>query len=107
MWILDDLAAAGFAGQLVVGEDATATAPAGSGVVECVACGKSSAPEELEVHAVRRLEGASDPADMLLVVAATCPRCGTAGTLVSGFGPNATAAEAAVVRALRTRGPGV
>jgi hypothetical protein len=49
---------------------------------------------------MRRLEGASDPADMLAVFALTCPRCGTAGTLTLNYGPETTPGEVTVLQAL-------
>lgn len=59
------------------------------GVVECNVCGTQIDAGTLKVDAFERLEGASDPADMLLVVAATCPPCGEQGTLVLTYGPMA------------------
>jgi hypothetical protein len=52
---------------------------------------------------LRRLVGASDPDDMLSVIAVSCPRCQARGTLVLGFGPNASGTEAAVAKQLRDR----
>ena len=103
MSVLADMAAQGFEGHVVVAED---------GMLECVGCGARLPPDELVVERRRRLEGASDPDDLLLVLAVRCPRCRRAGTLVMGYGPNATAAESSVARALpRTHGdpddPGV
>jgi hypothetical protein len=102
MSVLDDMASQGFDGHVVVAEDA---------MLEC-GCGERLAPGEVVVERRRRLEGASDPDDLLLVLAVRCPRCRRAGTLVMGYGPNATAAESSVARALpRTHGdpddPGV
>jgi hypothetical protein len=71
----------------------------GSDVV-CGTCQSVLRPDELLVHRLRRLEGASDPADMLAVVAATCPGCGTDGTLVLGFGPSADPDDGALLVAL-------
>ena len=48
----------------------------------------------------RRVEGESDPSDMAILVPATCPHCGTAGTLVLQFGPMASAEESDVLAAL-------
>jgi hypothetical protein len=71
----------------------------GSGVV-CGTCQSVLRPDELLVHRLRRLEGASDPADMLAVVAATCRGCGTDGALVLGFGPTADPDDGAVLALL-------
>ena len=47
-----------------------------------------------------RLEGESDPADMAMVVKLACPACGTAGTLILNYGPDASAEEADVLVAI-------
>ena len=49
------------------------------------------------------MEGASDPADMITVVATSCPVCGADGTMVLGYGPAASDLDAAVSRALADR----
>ena len=59
------------------------------GKVRCPSCEGSIPASELEVVAHRRLEGASDPADMLMVLAVTCPSCRARGTLVARYGPEA------------------
>ena len=53
------------------------------------------------MSSLRRLEGASDPADMMAVVAITCPICGARGTTILGFGPNSTEQDSTVLAALR------
>ncbi|MGH9135495.1 MAG: hypothetical protein ACRD0G_00425 [Acidimicrobiales bacterium] len=90
--VLGDYATAGFAAEFEVTSESAVT---------CVTCGQASAPSEFTMHATRRLEGASDPDDMLSVTAVSCPRCGARGTLVLGFGPNASETEAMVGKALR------
>jgi hypothetical protein len=67
----------------------------GSFTVVAVAAG------EAPMASLRRLEGASDPDDMLAVVALTCPRCGNQGTVVLGFGPSATSEDGDVLAAFR------
>jgi hypothetical protein len=52
------------------------------------------------MSSLRRLEGESDPADMVAIVAITCPQCGRRGTMVLGFGPAATAEDADVLHEL-------
>jgi hypothetical protein len=59
------------------------------GHVLCVSCHMESDASEMEVDALRRAEGVSDPADMLAVAALICPVCHTQGTLVVGYGPEA------------------
>jgi hypothetical protein len=57
-------------------------------------------PERLEVDHERRLEGASDPADEMLVLAGTCQGCGERAVLLLGFGPTASPADAAALNRL-------
>lgn len=52
------------------------------------------------MHALHRLEGASDPDDMAVVVAVTCPQCSVGSALVLSYGPTASGIEADVLRAL-------
>lgn len=68
--------------------------------VVCGACSRASAAADLHVDVERRLEGASEPDEMVLVVAATCPACGTGGVIVLGYGPEASAGDADLVAAL-------
>lgn len=78
-----------------------------SGAVRCHTCQEETKASEIEQHTIRRLEGASDPDDMVAVVAITCPRCSARGTLILPFGPVASAAEAAVLAEMRdSRGDG-
>jgi hypothetical protein len=89
--VLADYAAAGYSGQLRVDDDG----------VHCGVCGSVSAVERIEVRSLRRLEGASDPADMAAVVASACPVCGTPGTFVLRYGPEASEPEAELLRRAR------
>lgn len=68
--------------------------------VHCFTCSRAFAASSVDASAARRLEGASDPADMLLVVAVTCPHCGASGALTLSYGPEATLEDAEVLRAL-------
>jgi len=70
------------------------------GIVECESCHHSMAASEVPVLELRRLEGASDPDDMLAVVALECPNCGLRGSLVLNYGPTATEDDAAVLLGL-------
>lgn len=94
--ILDQFADAGFAGEF---ETVDASAE-----IQCLSCQHATPAAGVARHAVRRLEGASDPADMAAVVAITCPNCGIGGALVLPFGPNASAAEAKILADLRDDG---
>ncbi|MDQ4097161.1 MAG: hypothetical protein M3144_04755 [Actinomycetota bacterium] len=70
------------------------------GYVLCTTCHQESLAQEMQVGGLGRMEGASDPADMLAVVAVVCPRCGTRGTLVLGYGPEAAPDDADVLARL-------
>jgi predicted small lipoprotein YifL len=65
----------------------------GEGRLACATCGNRTAPEDIELHSLRRLEGASDPDDMVAVLAVACTSCGAKGTLVLPFGPHASEVE--------------
>ena len=60
------------------------------GSVRCGTCQVVTPPSSLEIHSLRRLEGASDPDDMLAVLAVRCPSCGGRGVIVVNFGPEMT-----------------
>jgi hypothetical protein len=92
--VLASYAAAGFDSQLAATDN---------GLVHCFACGVSVAPAEAVLHSLRRLEGASDPADMMAVDAVSCRSCDAKGVLVLNYGPEATAGEAAVLLGLEDR----
>lgn len=91
--ILAQFVDAGFDGSFEVAD--------GGSAIRCLACEEESATTDIPLHTLRRLEGASDPADMAAVAAITCPRCRARGTMVLPFGPNATAAEALVLASFR------
>ena len=74
--------------------------PLEGGDIRCLSCRSEFPAAGADADEMRRLEGASDPADMLIVVPLTCPACATRGVLVAHFGPEASAAEADVVAAL-------
>lgn len=57
--------------------------------LRCSACATVSDPAAVERLWTARLEGASDPADMLHVSALRCPSCGTGGMFVANYGPEA------------------
>lgn len=75
------------------------------GRVRCDACDAVHPAGALYVYAQRRLEGASDPADMAVVVAAACPACSAKATLVLTYGPMADAVDTDVLAALAPRAP--
>lgn len=69
-------------------------------VIHCYSCGEDFAAGECRHGPVRRLEGASDPADMLAVVPVRCPGCGALGVVIANYGPESTLADAEVLAAL-------
>jgi len=66
----------------------------------CFTCHTESDAADVDVESLRRTEGASDPDDMLAVVALTCPQCGTRATVVLGYGPEAAEDDAEVLLVL-------
>ncbi len=90
--VLEGYALAGFTGDFSGGDDNT---------VECHTCSTRTHANRLRMSSLRRLEGASDPDDMYAVVAITCPNCGTRGTLILGFGPNAPAEDGDILHSLQ------
>lgn len=90
--VLAGYARGGFDSSFVVTDDSE---------LECVECGTVSAPPTVSMSSLRRLEGASDPDDMVAVVAITCPACGARGTAVFGYGPIATMQDSEVLKNLK------
>jgi hypothetical protein len=90
--VLDAYAQGGFDSSFSVTDDSE---------LECVACGTVSPASSVSMSSLRRLEGESDPDDMVAVVAITCPACGARGTVVLGFGPMATLQDSEVLKGLR------
>ena len=70
------------------------------GSIMCGACSTTSPATDFEIGSERRMEGASDPADMQLVVGATCPACGERGVLSLHYGPTASEEDADILVAL-------
>lgn len=70
------------------------------GSILCGACSTTSPAADFRIGAQRRLEGASDPADMQLVVGATCPACGAKGVLSLHYGPTAGEEDSDILVAL-------
>ena len=87
--VLGDLEAQGFTGQFV---------PRDGAQVECIACHKLSPADETVLRSLERLEGASDPDDMVAVVGLECPHCGARGTAVLTYGPEAPLLDAEVLQ---------
>jgi hypothetical protein len=92
--VLASYESAGFDSQFAATDD---------GQVHCFSCGVGAPPERVELHSLRRLEGASDPADMLAIAAVLCPSCDAKGVLVLNYGPESAPAEAEVLVRLEDR----
>lgn len=88
------------AGYEANGFDAPLTVVEG-GSIECNSCGFTVAAKEYTMQSLRRMEGASDPDDMVAAVAVTCPSCDAQGVLVLGYGPMASAEDSDVLVALQ------
>jgi len=82
-----EYAEAGFHTDMFVTDDA---------MLRCSGCNSLVSPDHVDVHSIRRLEGASDPADMCAVIALICPVCQAHGTAVLRFGPEAGPEEVEV-----------
>jgi hypothetical protein len=83
--VLERYDASGYSGQFGVTDEIE---------VRCFACRRSMRPEDVELVSLRRMEGASDPDDMLAIAALRCPHCDTRGTVTLGYGPDSAAEEA-------------
>ena len=84
---------AGFADD---GFDGEADAVEG-GSVRWRRCRHEAPAASVDVVDLRRMEGASDPDDMLAVMGVTCPECGDKAALVVHYGPTAGPADADVL----------
>lgn len=91
--ILDDLAAQGYSGTFTVDAD--------DGNVACTACNTSSPAASVRFEQRRRIEGASDPAEMSNVLAVRCPQCAEPGTIICRYGPEAGIGDSAILEAAR------
>jgi hypothetical protein len=89
--VLGELDRAGWAGQFMALE---------GGSIRCLTCREPFPATTVPADEARRLEGVSDPADMVIVVPLTCPNCSTKGTLVAHYGAEASPEEADVVAAM-------
>jgi hypothetical protein len=89
--VLAELERDGFAGQTRVVAGAR---------LECLTCREVFDAQQSGDVRQRRLEGASDPADMLIVVGLSCPRCGIRATAILNYGPDSTVEDVDVLSAL-------
>ena len=97
--VLDNLDGDGFEGQFRAIE---------GGEIKCLSCRRIFPAGVTPADRVTRLEGESDPADMVMVVPVRCPACRARGTLVLGYGPDSSPEDSDVLVALaRSPGEGV
>lgn len=75
------------------------TAP--DGAVACLSCDRMRPADAFPLLAFERIEGASDPADEILVAGLECPACGARGTLVLPYGARVGGRASAVLVHLR------
>ncbi len=94
--VIADLESNGFDAQFDVDDE--------SGECTCASCGSTSSPEVITIHHARRVEGASDPAEMSNVLALSCPTCGQRGVVACRYGPEASAGEGLLLSAARGTG---
>lgn len=92
--VVADLDRTGYGGQFRVVEGA---------LVECLACRTRIPADRIRADEVTRLEGASDPDDMAVIVPVRCPECGSSGTLVLHYGAEAGREESDVLAAMPRR----
>ena len=93
---LREFEARGYVGQFAIVE---------GGEVKCNACGHAHQPADVSLDAMRRVEGVSDPADMLFIGALQCPHCGARGTAIVNYGTLAQPDDAAALRGFEDQLP--
>lgn len=96
--VLAGLAAEGYEAEFRITRDDPAR-------LECLQGGHPFAPGDARVSRIRRLEGASDPDEMLLVAALECPVCGAPGVVTIGYGPTADEGSTSVLQQLPDPAP--
>lgn len=74
--------------------------PSAAGI-KCLTCGDTFPAARVPMRGAHRVEGVSDPDDMVAIAALSCPGCGVGGTLVLKYGPMAPAKEQSVLHELR------
>ncbi len=92
--LLSRYAADGYDTELMVTRD---------GQIRCLACDHESDPADTDLDSMQRVEGASDPDDLQVIAALTCPNCGAKGAIVVAYGPNGSPEDADVLAALDDR----
>lgn len=75
-------------------------AAAESGEVRCLTCDEEHPAERVQRTSLRRVEGSSEPDEMVSINALICPGCGAKGTAVFKYGPGATPEEGEIMSRL-------
>jgi hypothetical protein len=75
-------------------------APLEGGEVRCPSCGAELPASDLPTEGLRRVDGATDPSDVAVVVPVTCPTCTTRGVVVVRSGLDGGPEDTDVVAAL-------
>lgn len=78
----------------------TDMSPTPDGMIRCGRCDSINRPDDVTRDWIHRLEGTTDPDELLSASAVRCPQCGGAGVLVLPFGPLADEVEARIARSL-------
>jgi len=91
--VITDLESSGFDAQFDVDDE--------TGACTCASCGSTSSPSVITIHHARRVEGASDPAEMSNVLGLSCPACGQKGIVACRYGPEASTGEGLLLNAAR------
>ena len=79
--------------------------PIDSNHLQCSRCENTVRATDLDVTLARRVEGASDPDDMATLFAARCPACQGGGTVMVGYGVNASELDGDISRQLHGLAP--
>src|SRR5262249_30666128 len=87
--VIARLEQAGYRSQFAIPRES----PPDAGRISCLVCRTQSHPPDVRVDALLRLEGASEPDEMLAIAALVCPQCGARGSLVVNYGPLGDAQE--------------
>ena len=89
--VLERFESAGYRGQFRALEGAR---------LECLTCHHVDDASSVALDRLCRLEGVSDPDDMLAAAALRCPNCGALGTVLLNYGPESSIDDAEVLVAL-------
>ena len=89
--VLDAMRAEGFTEDVQVTDD---------GELCCRGCGHCVPAAEVDLLTLRRIEGASDPADMAAILGVRCAGCDRKGVAIVRYGPEAGPGDVIVLQQL-------